>query len=670
MTVPAGYALGPLAPELVLLASAVAALFVHIFAGRKGRRAAGSVALAGIGAAALALALTPPSAETLFGGHFVADAFALFVKAVVLLAGALSVVLAFRFFDVEGGEPGEAYTLMLLAMVGMCAAASAADVVTTYVAFELFAIPSYILAGIFKKERRSAEAGIKYFFLGTLSSAIMLLGLGLVFGLSGATSYAGAGPALAASGGTAVLAAMGLVFAGLFFKAAFVPFHMWAPDVYEGAPTPLAVFLSTAPKAAVVAVLVRAMTALFGGQAAAWSAVLQVVAVATMLWGNLAAMTQKSLKRMLGYSAIAHAGTLAIGLAAWGDTGRTAVLFYLAVYVVMNAAAFGLLLLVDGGGRFDETVDGLRGLVRRAPVAAASVLVILLALAGIPPTAGFMGKYFLLAAAVGKGLVPLAAVGALNSVLSLFYYFRIGRAMFLEEGPSGSAPSAGRVSLLVTVFLAVAAAALLLLGLLARSADHPGRPSRPRKLRRMSMKPTAELSHEHISILTMIRILGKMADRFDAGDRIDPADPAQSVEFLRIFADKCHHAKEEGHLFPEMEKVGVVREGGPIGVMLAEHVEGRKHVAAMAATLEGLGREDIPAARAFAAAARRYGALLTQHIFKEDHVLYPMADARFSADQQRDLAARFAEVEKAVVGEGRHEEFHRLLERLAAAYSA
>jgi NADH-quinone oxidoreductase subunit N len=259
---------------------------------------------------------------------------------------------------------------------------------------------------------------------------------------------------------------MSLVFAGLFFKASLVPFHMWAPDVYEGAATPLAVFLSTAPKVAAVAVLVRVMTSLFGGRAPAWSAVLQVVSVATMFWGNLAAMTQKSVKRMLGYSAIAQAGYVAIGLAAWGETGRTAVLFYLAVYVVMNAAAFGLILLVDGGRGFDETVDGLRGLVRRAPVAAVSALVVLLALAGIPPTAGFMGKYFLFDAAVGQGLVPLAAAGALNSVLSLFYYFRLGRAMFLEDGPSGPAPAAGRVSLLVTVFLAVAAAALLLLGLL------------------------------------------------------------------------------------------------------------------------------------------------------------------------------------------------------------
>ena len=457
--------LGHLWPEVLLLAAAVAAMFVHLFVKRRGRRGAGYVALAGIAAAAVALVSTTPSGGAFFAGHVAADACALFFKAVILAAGALTIVLAFRFFDVEGGEPGEAYYLILLSMVGMTAAVSATDMVTTYVAFELFAIPSYVLAGIFKKERRSAEAGIKYFFLGTLSSAVMLLGMAFVYGLTGLTAYAQAGPVLAGANGLAALVAMGLFFVGLFFKAAFVPFHMWAPDVYEGAPTPLVVFLSTAPKAAVVAILGRAMTVLFGGYSLEWSGLLQAAALATMFWGNLAAMTQTSLKRMLGYSAIAQAGYLAIGLAAWGEAGRTAVLFYVAVYTVMNAAAFSLVLLADGGGRFDETVDGLRGLVRRAPVAAGSVLVVLLALVGIPPTAGFMGKYLLFTAALDRGMVLLVAAGALNSALSLFYYFRIGKAMFLEEtdraeaGPEGVSPS-------ITTVLALSAAVLLLLGLL------------------------------------------------------------------------------------------------------------------------------------------------------------------------------------------------------------
>ncbi|OGD28438.1 MAG: hypothetical protein A2V57_06500 [Candidatus Aminicenantes bacterium RBG_19FT_COMBO_65_30] len=464
----AGSDLGHFVPEIVLLAAAVASMFVHLFVKKGGRRGAGYVALAGIGVAGLALVLTPPSADALFGGHLMADSFALFFKAAVLVAGALSIVLAFRFFDVEKNEPGEVYYLALLSMVGMMTAVSATDLVTTYVTFELFAIPSYVLAGIFKKERRAAEAGIKYFFLGTLSSAVMLLGLALVFGLTGETGYAAAGPALAGANGLAALVAMSLFFVGLFFKAAFVPFHMWAPDVYEGAATPLVIFLSTAPKAAVIAVLVRAMAVLFGGYIREWSFILQAVALATMFWGNLAALTQTSVKRMLAYSSIAQAGYLAIGLASWGGSDWMAVLFYVVVYVVMNSAAFGLILLVDRGGRFDETIDGLRGLSRRSPVAAASVLVVLLSLVGIPPTAGFMGKYFLFTAAVDRGLILLAAAGALNSAISLFYYFRIGKAMFLEEtvpldaGPAGPESVSGAVM----VVLAVCAAALLLLGLL------------------------------------------------------------------------------------------------------------------------------------------------------------------------------------------------------------
>lgn len=182
------------------------------------------------------------------------------------------------------------------------------------------------------------------------------------------------------------------------------------------------------------------------------------------------------------------------------------------------------------------------------------------------------------------------------------------------------------------------------------------------------MKPTAELSHEHQAILTMIRVLGVMADRLEAGTPVDPADLEKSVEFIRVFADKCHHAKEEGHLFPEMEKAGIPRERGPIGVMLAEHVEGRSHVAAMDGAIAGIRQGDRRAAGVFAGAARGYGELLTRHIHKEDHILYPMADARLTAVQQDSLEACFADVEKNIVGEGKHEEYHRLLDRLEETY--
>jgi len=450
-------------PEIGLLIVAALSMFIHFAYRKRGHRRAGVVSLAGLSVVALILLLSPAGSGLLFSGHLAADPFSHFFKLVFLISGGLTIVLSFRFFDVEGSEPGEIYYLLPLTIIGMMVAVSSLDLVSTYVSFELFAIPSYVLAGIFKKDPRSAEAGIKYFFLGTLSSAFMLLGMTMVFGLTGATSYPGILQGLGHANGRVALAAMILFFVGLFFKAALVPFHMWAPDVYEGAPTPLVVFLSTAPKAAVFAIFIRILLGLFGRFEAQWSLILQAVALLTMFWGNIAALSQQNVKRLMAYSSMAHAGYLAIGLAAWGETARLAVLFYIFVYVFMNAAAFGLVLLIRKGAGFGEEVSDLRGLARRAPLAAGCILILLLSLTGIPPTAGFMGKYFLFAAAVEKGMILLAAAGALNSVISLFYYFRIGRAIFMEE-ESGSVRI--ETSTPVLSVLGVTALILLLFGIL------------------------------------------------------------------------------------------------------------------------------------------------------------------------------------------------------------
>jgi len=455
-----------LAPEIAMLAVAAAAMFVHLFFPRRGRRWAGYVAFAGIAATCGVLLLTPQSSGVIMAGTLVADRFAVFLKLTALVSALLTIGLSFRFFDVEGGEPGEIYYLLPLALVGIMAAVSSADLITTYVAFEVFAIPSYILAGVFKKERRSGEAGVKYFFLGSLSSALMLLGMALVFGLTGETSYAVISRSLQDINTHLALTGMILFFSGLFFKAALVPFHQWAPDVYEGAPTPLVVFLSTAPKAAVFAILIRSMITIFTGFRAEWSLIFQGIALVTMFWGNLAALIQTNIKRMMAYSAIAQAGYIVIGLAAWGELAQTAVLFYLFIYVFMNAAAFGLILLVRKGGTFGETIDDMRGLARRSPGAAAAILVVLLSLTGIPPTAGFMGKYFLFAAAVEKGMYLVVVAGALNSVISLFYYFKIGRAMFMEAPEASAAVSApARRSAWAEIVIGVSAVIVLIWGL-------------------------------------------------------------------------------------------------------------------------------------------------------------------------------------------------------------
>jgi len=455
-----------LAPEIAMLVVAAAAMFAHLFFRRRGRRLAGYVAFAGIAAACGVLLLTPQSAGGILAESMIADRFAVFLKLIALVAALLSIGLSFRFFDVEGEEPGEIYYLIPLALLGIMVAVSSADLITTYVAFEVFAIPSYILAGVFKKERRSGEAGVKYFFLGSLSSALMLLGMALVFGLTGETSYAVISRSLQDINVHLGLTGMILFFSGLFFKAALVPFHQWAPDVYEGAPTPLVVFLSTAPKAAVFAILIRSMITIFIGFRDDWSLIFQGIALVTMFWGNIAALIQTNIKRMMAYSAIAQAGYIVIGLAAWGELAQTAVLFYLFIYVFMNAAAFGMILLVRKGGTFGETIDDMRGLAKRSPGAAAAILVVLLSLTGIPPTAGFIGKYFLFAAAVEKGMYLIVVAGALNSVISLFYYFKIGRAMFMEEAGAG-APTSSRSgrSAWAEIVIGVSAVIVLLWGL-------------------------------------------------------------------------------------------------------------------------------------------------------------------------------------------------------------
>lgn len=451
-----------LLPELSLLATAAAAMFAHLFLKKRSARWSGIVSLCGMTLGLGILVLSPHSPTAIYAGSLSLDPFSFYFKVVVMTSGILSVLLAFRFFGVEKFEPGEVYYLLPMTLIGMMAAVSSVDLITTYVSFELFAIPSYVLAGIFKKEKRSAEAGIKYFFLGTLSSGIMLLGMALVFGLTGETNYGAITKYLAGANEHIALIGMILFFAALFFKGALAPFHMWAPDVYEGAPTPIVVFLSTASKAAVFAILIRLTLTVFRRFELQWTHIFQFIALVTMFWGNIAALGQKSIKRMMAYSSIAQAGYITIGLAAWGELAQMAVPFYIFMYLFMNAAAFGMILLLRKGSGFGEAISDMRGLARRSPLAAACILIVLLALTGIPPTAGFMGKYFLFAAAVEKGLYVLAAAGALNSVISLFYYFRVGRAMFMEES---AADVAAEPSFPVTTVLVLSALALLAFGI-------------------------------------------------------------------------------------------------------------------------------------------------------------------------------------------------------------
>ncbi len=423
-----------LAPELSLVVFSIVALCVHMFSKKEANKIVKFAAITGLIASLIILFDTPLSNNPLYSGSIIIDGFSFFFKIIFLLSGIMTIMLCYRFYNFEGSEIGEIYYLILFAIVGMMFTVSSVDLITFYVSFETFAIISYLLAGAFKKDLRSAEAGVKYFILGILSSAIMLLGMAFVYGLTGETNFYKISSALPQADLTLALVSMAFFFVGLFFKIALVPFHMWTPDVYEGTPTPIVVLFSTAPKAATFAVLARLIMTVFSGYQFQWSIIFTFIAVVTMFWGNLAALIQNNVKRMMAFSSIAHAGYIMIGFAAWGTLSITAIMFYLIVYLFMNTAAFALIILVQKKMGFGENVDDLKGLARRYPMVAGCIIVVLLSLTGMPPTAGFIGKYYIFTAAVEKGFYLLAVAGALNSVISLFYYFRIGKAMFMETG--------------------------------------------------------------------------------------------------------------------------------------------------------------------------------------------------------------------------------------------
>jgi len=378
------------------------------------------------------------------------DGFALILKLIVLAGGALTVLLSIRSLAVEGVAAAEFYALLAFAMVGMLLMASGADFATLYVGLETMALASYALVGYTRRNPKSNEAALKYFLLGAFASGVLLFGISLVFGATGSFHLSGIAAAVRqpeiASSPFLGIGAL-LILVGLAFKVAAVPFHMWAPDAYEGAPTPVAAFLSTASKAAAFAMLLRVVLAGFLPVAAAWTPMLALLAAASMIVGNVSALRQDNVKRMLAYSSIAHAGyilmaVLVIAASHWEAANRryalTASVLYLIVYTVTNMGAFGLVAALERGGNSGDTVADFRGLSKTNPLAAAAMVVFLLSLAGIPCTAGFIGKWWLFGAAVRSGFTWLAVVAVVNSAVSLYYYARIAVAMYMTPAEDES----------------------------------------------------------------------------------------------------------------------------------------------------------------------------------------------------------------------------------------
>ena len=402
-----------------------------------------------------------------FGGMFILDAFSVFFKVLFLLAGILTILVSVRYLEVERANAGEYYALVLFAIVGMMFLASAGEFITIFVSLETMALSFYILVGFLKANRKSNEAALKYFLLGSFSTGIFLYGISLIYGTTQTTVLGLIGisrakmalaPAVAPIFGLGVI----LVIVGLAFKIAAVPFHMWAPDAYEGAPTPVTAFLSTASKAAAFVVLARIVSMAFMPLGPRWATLLAILAVASMTLGNVAAILQDNIKRMLAYSSIAHAGYVLMGLIAVGlgdsvetrEYGLKAVLLYLFIYTFVNFGAFALVITLRREQIAGDRVADFAGLARRAPWAAFAMLVFMLSLAGIPMTAGFIGKWYLFGAAVKAHYAWLAVVAVVNSAVSLYFYVRVVVNMYMKapEEAARFAPSWGqRVAVAVCI---------------------------------------------------------------------------------------------------------------------------------------------------------------------------------------------------------------------------
>ena len=406
---------------------------------------------------------------TAIGDMVAVDGVALFSRFTICIAGLLTVPLGYSYAEARRMHRGEYYPLLLFAATGMTLLASSADLIMVFISVEILSLSLYVLTAFAKRDLNAQEAAFKYFILGAFSSALLLYGIALTYGVAGTTNIAIAGRAFAALDApqAMVLAAMGLLIVGFGFKTAIVPFHMWTPDVYQGAPTPVTGFMAAATKAAAFAAFLRVFVGGFGGLQWTWIPVIWVLAVVTMLAGAILAVVQLDLKRMLGYSAIAHAGYLLLGLTAVSRTGVSGLLLYLLLYAVTSIGAFGVLSLLERRSRKAMAMSDLRGLGRRYPVPAGMLALFLLSLAGIPGTAGFIAKLAVFRAAMEAGQTPLVVIAVVSSVIAFFFYIRVIVAMFMEDE---DAEAAARPELAtttgMTVGLSLAAAMVVVLGLI------------------------------------------------------------------------------------------------------------------------------------------------------------------------------------------------------------
>jgi NADH-quinone oxidoreductase subunit N len=453
-------------PEIVLTAGSLVVLIADVLLPRRSGNALAWVTLLAIMATLASLVPLAGTRVVVANGLIAVDQFALFFKVVFLIAAAITVLMSTKYLEVEGASPGDYYFLILCATLGMMIMAGGIDLVTILVGLETMAVSFYILAGFIKPSQRSNEAAVKYFLLGAFSLGILLYGMSLMYGLSGTTNLRVMAAAFVGQErDPRLVLAVILVAAGVGFKIAAVPFHMWAPDVYEGAPTPVTAFLSVGSKAASFAMLLRIFFEGMPSMRADWQLLFEALAIVTMTVGNVAALTQTNIKRMLAYSSIAHAGYLLIGVVAGTERGVSAMLIYLFVYSFMQLGAFAIVVLLRRRDIIGDELKDLSGLYLRSPFAAFAMLLFMLSLGGIPPTAGFMGKFWLFSAAIDAKYYWLAVIGVLNSAVSLYYYIRIVVFMYLKKETMGSEPTIGAP---LAVALGIAVLATIVLGVYPR----------------------------------------------------------------------------------------------------------------------------------------------------------------------------------------------------------
>jgi NADH-quinone oxidoreductase subunit N len=454
--------LRPILPMLVLAATAAVVLVLDLLPPRERKDHLGLISALGVVAMLIVtywMTFATGGAELrAFRGMVVLDAYALFFNIIIGYATGLVLLLSMDYIRREGQESGEFYILVLLAALGMMVMASAGDLIVVFLGLETMSLSLYVLAGFFRSRLEAGEASMKYFLIGAFASGFFLYGIALIFGATGTTNLDRIANAVAAGAGRdpMLVIGLGLLLVGFGFKISSVPFHMWAPDVYEGAPTSVTAFIATGSKAAAFAALLRVLLTAMRGAPIDWTMLVWVLAALTMTVGNVVALAQLNLKRMLAYSSIAHVGYMLVGVVAGGAFGNGSVLFYLLAYTFTTAGAFGAILMLERAGQEAVRLEDLGGLAARHPLLAVALSVFLLSLIGIPPTAGFVGKFYLFGAAVKAGYVWLAVIGVLNSAAAAYYYLRLIVYMYMREpegAPTVMAPSlSGALALVVALW--------------------------------------------------------------------------------------------------------------------------------------------------------------------------------------------------------------------------